>query len=79
MFFDFNNMTHLIRTLSMALQSVTVLTRFDCIVAIELNATVKFFLVETCLSCAIPFVLTKLVEVVIDYCLFSEGDRLPYL
>ena len=78
MFFDFNNMTHLIRTLSMALQSVTVLTRFDCIVAIELNATVKFFLVETSLSCAIPFVLTKLVEVVIDYCLFSEGDRLPY-
>ena len=62
----------------MALQSVTVLTRFDCVVAIELNATVKFFLVETCLSCAIPFVLTKLVEVVIDYCLFSEGDRLPY-
>ena len=59
----------------MALQSVTVLTRFDCIVTIELN--VKFFLVETSLSCAIPFVLTKLVEVVIDCCLFSEGDRLP--
>ena len=75
MFFDFNNMTRLIRALSMALQSVSVLTRFDCIVTIELN--VKFFLVETSLSCAIPFVLTKLVEVVIDCCLFSEGDRLP--
>ena len=68
-----------IRALSMALQSVSVLTRFDCIVTIELNATVKFFLVETSLSCAIPFVLTKPVEVVIDCYLFSEGDRLPYL
>lgn len=72
-------MTRLIRALSMALQSVSVLTRFDCIVTIELNATVKFFLVETSLSCAIPFVLTKPVEVVIDCYLFSEGDRLPYL
>ena len=62
-----------IRALSMALQSVSVLTRFDCIVTIELN--VKFLLVETSLLCAIPFVLTKLVEVVIDCCLFSEGDR----
>ena len=62
-----------IRALSMALQSVSVLTRFDFIVTIELN--VKFFLVETSLLCAIPFVLTKLVEVVIDCCLFSEGDR----
>ena len=59
----------------MALQSVTVLTRFDCIVTIELNATVKFFLVETSLSFAIPFVLTKPVEVVIDCYLFSKGDR----
>ena len=60
----------------MALQSVTVLTRFDCIATIELNATVKFFLVETSLSFAIPFVLTKPVEVVIDCYLFSKGDRL---
>ena len=60
----------------MALQSVTELTRFDCIVTIELNATVKFFLVETSLSFAIPFVLTKPVEVVIDCYLFSKGDRL---
>ena len=51
-----------IRALSKALQSVSVLTRFDCIVTIELN--VKFLLVETSLLCAIPFVLTKLVEVV---------------
>ena len=51
-----------IRALSMALQSVSVLTRFDCIVTIELN--VKFLLVETSLLCVIPFVLTKLVEVV---------------
>jgi len=70
-------MTRLIRALSMALQSVSVLTRFDGIVTIELN--VKFFLVETSLLCAIPLTLKKLVEVVIDCCLFSEGDRLPYL
>ena len=46
-----------IRALSMALQSVSVLTRFDCIVTIELN--VKFFLVETSLLCAIPFVTSQ--------------------
>ena len=48
-----------IRALSMALQSVSVLTRFDCIVTIGLNATVKFFLVETSLLCAIPFVTSQ--------------------
>ena len=43
----------------MALQSVSVLTMFDCIVTIELNATVKFFLVETSLLRAIPFVTSQ--------------------